>query len=68
MAVQAKEPISEAKSRAPSGNAFYGLRRTAVPFVASDVDVVLKSLIQFLVPIFKQSIKSAPGFPLCFPS
>ncbi len=42
MAVQAKEPISKAESN----GALHGPRRAAVPFVAPDVDVVLKPLIQ----------------------
>ncbi len=42
MAVQAKEPISEAKS----SGALRDSRRTALPFVAPDEDVVLKPLIQ----------------------
>ncbi len=42
MAVQAKEPISEAESN----GALRGPRRAVVPFVASDVDVVLRPLIQ----------------------
>ncbi len=50
MVVQAKEPISEAES----SDAFYGPKSAAVLFVASDVDVMLKPLIQFLVPILNQ--------------
>ncbi len=46
MAIQTKEPISEAESRAPSSNALRGSRHVAVPFVAPDLDVVLKPLIQ----------------------
>ncbi len=42
MAVQAKEPISEAES----SGALRGPRRVAMPFVAPDMDVVLKPLIQ----------------------
>ncbi len=72
MAVQAKEPISEAKTKVPSGSALRDPRRAALLFMAPDVDVVLKPLIQSLqqslVPILKQLIKSAPGFPSGFPS
>ncbi len=46
VAVQAKESISETKSRAPSGGALRGPRRATVPFMAPDLDVVLKLLIQ----------------------
>ncbi len=50
MAIQAKEPINKAES----SDAFYDSRRAAVPFVSPDVDVMLKPLIQFLVPILNQ--------------
>ncbi len=42
MAAPAKEPLSEAES----SGALRGPRRAAMPFVAPDVDVVLKPLIQ----------------------
>ncbi len=51
MAVQVKEPIREIEIR---------VLQVVVPFVAPDVDIMLKSLIhslqQSLVPIFNQSI------------
>ncbi len=47
---KAKEPISEKKS----SDALCVSKRTAMPFVAPDVDVIVKSLIQFLVFILNQ--------------
>ncbi len=68
MAVQAKELIREAES----SGFFLGLKHAVVRFMAPDVDIVLKSLIQSLqqslVPIFNQLITSEPGFPPRFPS
>ncbi len=58
MAVQTKEPIREGEIRA---------LEIAVLFVAQDVDVVLKSLIQsFQIP--RPYPQSVSGFPPRFPS
>ncbi len=62
MAVQAKEPISETESN----GALRGPRRAAVPFVAPDVDVVLKPLTQKSRP-YPQS-NQHPVFLHRFPS
>ncbi len=59
MTIQAKEPIREAES----SDAFRDSKRVVVPFVAPDVDFVLKPLIQSLVPIFNQSINIRFSFP-----
>ncbi len=62
MAVQAKEPISEAKN----SDALCGLRHATVLFVAPDMDVVLKPLIQKPRP-YPQS-NQHPVFLHRFPS
>ncbi len=63
MAVQAKELISEAES---SGT-LRSPRRMAVPFVAPDLDIVLKPLIQKPRP-YLQSINQHQVFLHRFPS
>ena len=41
-----KKPIKEAESRVPeNSDAFHGLRRVMVPFLALDLEIVLKPLI-----------------------
>ncbi len=68
MAVQAKKPISKEESRAPSGDAFRSPRYTTMPFVAPDVDIVLKPLIQSLQTScpYPQSINQHLVFLLVF--
>ncbi len=66
MTVEVKELIIKAKSRALNSGVLCGSKHAAVPFMAPDVDVVLKPLIQSLVPILNQSIRI--WFPPCFPS
>ncbi len=62
MSVQAKEPTSKAES----SGVFHDPRRAAVPFVAPNVDVVLKLLIQKPCPY--PQLNQQPVFLHHFPS